>query len=184
MRLTTFFSSAVLIGLMASLSSDSVETRRRLYPDVQAKDARQSLTEDFGWQRVDAGAFSISAPRGWNFHQLRGVDSYVGEFAGDGIVLKFDFGGYANPFKEQKSPGYFVVHKLIGGHPAKIVSPKAPGNGITGIYFLRTFGSNKLSLFGQNLTSAQQQLVLKIFETIRFGSTVPPVVPPPAKNVQ
>lgn len=175
MRSSTSICGAVLVGLLAMPSAYHAQVQQ---PDPGA------ATAPTGWSKIDAGAFSVFAPSGWKFHQLQGVDSYVGEFTGDGIVLRFDFGGYSNSFKEEKKPTYVVVHKSIGGLPAKIVSPKTAGHGVTGIYFPRTFGSNKLSLFGQDLTSTQQELALKIFETIRFGSAVPPVVvPPPAKNV-
>jgi hypothetical protein len=139
-----------------------------------------------GWHKVDAGPFSILAPSGWEFHQLQGVDSYVGEFVGDGVVLRFDFGGYSNSLKEEKKPEYVVIHKPIGGRPAKIVSPRTPGHGITGVYFRNVGDSNALTLFGHDLTSKQQALVLKIFETLRFGGPVPRYVlpPPPTKNVQ
>lgn len=180
-RLGASFCGAIIIVLLAALSSGTSGGPISAKSGVQVKGA-QPGTEESGWQKIDAGAFSIFAPSGWTFHQLQGVDSYVGEFSGDGIILKFDFGGYSNAFKEERKPEYVVVHKPIGGLRAKIVSPKMPGHGITGIHFPRTFGSSKLSLFGQDLTSTQQNLVLKIFETIRFGSTVPPVIPPPSKN--
>lgn len=67
------------------------------------------------WMKVDAGPFSIFAPWGWEFHQLEGVDSFVGEFIGDGVTLEFDFGKYSNPLKEERKPAYVVVHKSIGG---------------------------------------------------------------------
>jgi len=59
----------------------------------------------------------------------------VGEFVGDGFALKFDFGEYSNPLKEEKKPAYVIVHKSIAGLPSKVVSAKAPGHGITAIYF-------------------------------------------------
>jgi hypothetical protein len=162
----------VPIGALAVLLSAS--------QGVQRSGAEQS-----GWQEVDAGAFSILAPSGWKFHQLHGVDSYVGEFTSDDTVIRFDFGRHSDPLKEETKPEYIVVHKSIGGLQAKVVSPKTPGDGVTGIYFPKTFASNRLCLYGQDLTSAQQELALKIFETIRFGRTVPPVVPPPlAKSEQ
>jgi hypothetical protein len=138
------------------------------------------------WHKVEAGPFSILAPSGWEFHQLNGTDSYVGEFVGDGVVLRFDFGGYSNPLKEEKKPAYVVIHKSIGGRRAKVVSPRTPGHGITGVYFRDVGDSNALCLWGKDLTSAQQELVLKIFDTLRFGGPLPPYVlpPPPAKNVQ
>lgn len=50
----------------------------------------------------------------------------MGEFVGDGFALKFDFGEYSNPLKEEKKPAYVIVHKSIAGLPSKVVSPKAP----------------------------------------------------------
>jgi hypothetical protein len=143
----------------------------------------QSVPAD--WLKVDAGPFSILAPSGWEFHQLDGADSYVGEFVGYSIVLKFDYGGYSNPLKEEKKPIYVVIHKLIGGHKAKIVSPKVSGHGITGVYFRNAGNTSALTLFGKDLASAQQELTLKIFDTLRFGGPPPRYVappPPPPKN--
>jgi hypothetical protein len=132
-----------------------------------------------GWLKIEAGAFSINAPPRWEFHQRQGIDSFVGEFAGDGVVLRFDFGRYSNPLDEAHEPTYMVEHESIGGHRAKIVSPRVPGRGTTGIYFPEITDGNKLCLYGQNLTEAQQELALKIFETIRFGGVVPRYVLPP-----
>jgi hypothetical protein len=55
------------------------------------------------WQKLDAGPFSILAPAGWEFHQLQGIDSFVGEFAGDGVVLTFDFGRYSSGYFKSMS---------------------------------------------------------------------------------
>src|SRR6266404_5198711 len=132
------------------------------------------------WDRLDAGPFSISAPTEWDFHQLAGVDSYVGEFVGDGIALYFDFGSYSNDLRQAKKPAYVIAHESIGGFPAKTVSPRMPGHGLTAVYFQDVSHSNGLCLWGKDLTSPQQELVLKIFETIRFGGPMPRyVVPPP-----
>ena len=145
-----------------------------------------SLPRQADWHKVDAGPFSIMAPPGWAFHQLQGVDSYVGEFVGDGITLTFDFGHYSDGYlKRAKKPAYVVAHEVVGGSRAKIASPKTPGHGITGIYFRHAGGSDGLCVFARDLTSSQQALALKIFETIRFGGPVPRYVlppPPPAKD--
>jgi hypothetical protein len=139
-----------------------------------------------GWQKLDAGPFSLFAPAGWEFHQLQGVDSYVGEFVGDGVALTFDFGRYSSSFPQAKEPAYVIAHESIGGFKAKLVSPRTPGHAVTGVYFSHVGHSKKLSVFGQDLTSAQRDLVLRIFETIRFGGPAPRYVipPPPPKNAQ
>src|SRR5882762_1029459 len=137
------------------------------------------------WRKLDAGPFSISAPLGWEFHQLTGVDSYVGEFVGDGVALLFDFGQHSSGYlKNAKKPVYVIGHESIGGFPAKIATPKTPGHGLTAVYFRDVGHSNGLCLWGKDLTSPQQELVLKIFETIRFGGAAPRYVipPPPPKN--
>ena len=138
------------------------------------------------WHKLDAGPFSISAPPGWEFHQLPGVDSYVGQFVGDGVVLTFDFGRYSTELRNAKKPAYIIAKKPVDGRTAKVVSPRTLGNGITGVY-VRVSGHEALCLWGKDLTSSQQELVLKIFDTIRFGgpmppSLIPPPPPPPARN--
>jgi hypothetical protein len=87
------------------------------------------------WHKLDAGPFSILAPLGWKFRQLMGVDSYVGEFVGDGIALTFDFGRYSTELRKAKNPASIITKESIGGLSAKVVSPRTAGNGITGVYF-------------------------------------------------
>jgi hypothetical protein len=131
------------------------------------------------WPKLDAGPFSILAPSGWEFHQLTGVDSYVGEFVGGGVTLTFDFGRYSTELRNVKKPAYIIAKKSIGGRTAKVVSPRTLGNGITGVY-VRLGGDDALCLWGKDLTSAQEELVFKIFETIRFRGPMPPsLIPPP-----
>src|SRR5579871_2113884 len=51
-----------------------------------------------GWHKLDAGPFSILAPSGWEFHQRMGFDSFLGEFVGDGVTLRFDYGRYSSGY--------------------------------------------------------------------------------------
>jgi hypothetical protein len=141
-------------------------------------------TDSTGWHKIDAGPFSILAPPGWEFRQLTGVDSYVGEFFEDGLTLTFDFGEYSSSLNEANEPAYNINMWSIGGFSAKVVSPRAPGHGITGVYFRNVGHSNRLCVWGKDLTPAQQELVLKIFQTIRFGGPAPPYLnpTPPSKN--
>jgi hypothetical protein len=160
--------------------------RSPLTPQRSGGKNLSAVTAPVGWHKVDAGPFSLLAPQGWEFHQLQGVDSYVGELVGDGINLRFDFGEYSSGYvKKTKKPTYVIARESIGGFVAKIVSPRTPGHGVTGVYFRNVGHSNGLFLWGQDLTSEQQELVMKIFETIRFGGGVPRYVnppPPPPKN--
>jgi hypothetical protein len=150
---------------------------------------RRSLNVPASWHKLDAGPFSILAPSDWEFHRLPGVDSYVGEFVGDGIVLTFDFGHYSSGYiKKLKRPAYVLEKKSIGRHTAKIASPQTPGQGITSIYFSKACDHNALYLWGKDLNGTHQQLALQIFETIQFGGPLPqsfiPPPPPPAKQIR
>jgi hypothetical protein len=137
------------------------------------------------WVKLDAGPFSISAPPGWKFGQLTGVDSFVGEFVGDGVSLRFDFGRYSSGcLSRAKKPEYTITHESIGGFEAQIVSPTATGHGVTGAYFAHVAGPKALCVWAQDLTEAQQNLALKIFETVRFGGEQTHSPIPPAKGIQ
>lgn len=50
--------------------------------------ARLNAGNPEGWDKLDAGPFSVLAPSGWEFHQLTGADSYVGEFVGNGVTRR------------------------------------------------------------------------------------------------
>jgi hypothetical protein len=181
--------SAMLIGIegISVIGNSAARHAQGQPPQPTSKEDHSAVTTPANWHKVDAVVFSIFAPSGWEFHQLQGIDSYVGEFVGDSVVLKFDFGGYSSSLSGAKKPAYVIAHESIGGFSAKIVSPKTPGHGITGVYFHNVGGFNALCLWGQDLTSAQQELVLKIFETIRFGRVQPPhdnPQPPPLNNLQ
>lgn len=126
-----------------------------------------------GWRELDAGTFTIWVPLGWEGRRLQGIDSYVGEFVGDGVKLEFDFGAYSNPLAESDDPQYLVTYELIDGRNAKIVVPRTRGRGTTGVYFEHATYRDKFNVYGQNLASVQQELALKAFRTIRFKDRDP-----------
>ena len=142
--------------------------------------AQTNSAEVEDWHKLDAGPFSILAPSGWEFHQLMGYDSFLGEFVGDGVTLRFDYGRYSHGYLENaKKPAHVVSKRSIGGHSARVANPRTPGSGLTGVY-VKLGGQGALWLWGKDLTSAQQELVLKMFDTLRFGGPMPTyVIPPP-----
>ena len=125
-------------------------------------------TTPTGWQFINANSFTLSLPSGWEFDKLQGIDSYIGEFIGDGIRLSFDFGWYSNSLAEDNDSNHIVTYETIGGYKAKIVVPKVKGNGTTGVYFGNLENQNRFNLYGNNFSPSQQETALKIFRTIRF----------------
>ncbi len=131
-------------------------------------------TVNVGWQEIETRNFIISLPPGWKFNQLQGIDSYVGEFVGEGMQLIFDYGWYSGD-ASQNNPSYQVTIETIDGLEARLYSSPAIKN--AGVYFGNVDGSqvvqglgtpNRLSLYGSGLTTEQQELALDIFRTIRF----------------
>ena len=71
------------------------------------------------WKALDLGAFKISIPNEWNYKQVQGDDSFIGEINGPNVAIQFDFSnaGYANSListeqeyldkKEWEPSGYF-----------------------------------------------------------------------------
>ncbi len=123
------------------------------------------------WQFIDAGSFTLSLPLEWRFNKLQGIDSYVGEFVGDGAKLNFDYGQYSDPLAEDNNSDHIVTYEAIDGYKAKIVVPKVMGTGTTGVYFADLGGGiQKMSfqISGRDLIKPQQETALKIFHTIKI----------------
>ena len=123
------------------------------------------------WQFIDANSFTLSLPPSWKFNKLQGIDSYVGEFVGDGIELTFDFGLYSGPRRNDDDPDYLISYETIDGQRAQIITPKKSRMVMSGIYIPKPGSVNEkpgLSITGTNLTISQWETALKIFRSLKF----------------
>ncbi len=129
------------------------------------------------WFSVKNHHFSAMLPPGWAYEPLQGIDSFVGRYHGDGAELTFDYGFYSDPLNYDADPVYDVHEETIGGLTAKIVRTKgAPG--LTGVHFAFIESSQfpgdnipfdvRLTITGQNLSTAHQEIAMQIFRSIRF----------------
>ena len=59
-----------------------------------------------------------------------------------------------------------MFYDTIGGVEAKLVTPTGESGGITGVYF-KHLGGPKLTMWGEDLAPAQQQVASAIFRSIR-----------------
>ena len=80
------------------------------------------------WVALKAGnVFSLDAPRGTHYEPQQGIDSFVGEFAGPGFALDFDYGNYSDRLGDLRAdPEFQVENTRIDGHDAVIVSGPGP----------------------------------------------------------
>ena len=167
--LITLVGLAILIaattGAAFALNNDGSDN------DDQGVADEWKLVEASGWP----GGFSLRLPQGWQLNELQGIDSYVGEIIGGDGRLTFDFGWYSNSLVNDDDLRYIVTYEEIGGRRAKLVRPRAEGDGlITGVYFEDFYGSNldipsqnRLQISGVGLTPDQQETALAVFRTIR-----------------
>lgn len=115
---------------------------------------------------VQTKIFSVMLPETWIFEEKQGIDSYVGEFRGDGLTLFFDYGWYSgDPSRGDNS--YTTTRKNINGFEAKIFESSV--NNDLGIYFNNLPDNNRLTIYGRRLDATQRQLVLEIFDSINFS---------------
>lgn len=158
----------VLVVILAGVAGYFVLSNRSVIQNNNPLATNGTLTD---WQFVDANSFTLSLPPSWKFNKLQGIDSYVGEFVGDGAKLGFDYGWYSDSLAEDNDPNHTITYETIGGYRAKIVVPKFTGNGTTGVYFGDLGGGvqeTRFEIAGYNLTVSQQETAVKIFRTLKF----------------
>ncbi len=122
-----------------------------------------------GW--ASQPGFSLRLPLGWEAKETWGIDSYVGEVAGDGMLLRFDYGGFSSSLDPADDPehSYTVTYEEIGVFEARLVTLVDASGGLTGVHFSRMDGPS-LTLYGVDLTPQQQNTAFAIFRTIRSGN--------------
>jgi hypothetical protein len=135
----------VMFGLLAVLGAGCSSSQVMSALSQSTSSGSPSVTDTPlpNWQIVDAGTFTLSLPPGWKFNKLQGIDSYIGEFIGDGVKLEFDYGWYSNSLAEDNDPDHVVTYEIVDGYRAKIVMPKVAGNGTVGVYFSDLDGEQK-----------------------------------------
>jgi len=123
------------------------------------------------WQTIQTDSFIILLPPEWQYLEKQGLDSFVGEFTNNKIILTFDYGWYSSSLVEDNDPNHIVTFEAIDGYNAKIVVPKITENGTTGVYFADLGGNiqkTKFNISGIDIISSQQETVLEIFRSIKF----------------
>ena len=113
--------------------------------------------------------FTIELPSNWTFNEVQGYDSYVSQIkTSDNQIINMDLGLYSSDLSVDNK-AHNVIYQMIDNKEAKIVIPKNPQNGTTGVYFenLDEQGT-KLQLSGTDLLESNQRQFLTAIETIKF----------------
>lgn len=84
---------------------------------------------------IDFKLFTMDVPASWEYVPKQGFDSFVGSIdTKNGDILEFDYGYYSNSLDGNAEIQNYS-YDTIDNKKAKIVVPKKPGKGLTGVYF-------------------------------------------------
>jgi hypothetical protein len=116
---------------------------------------------------------------GTKFQRQTGADSFVGILVGPGFELQVDYGAYSDPLTDKsRFAAYSAQLTHIDGKPATIVRATPAGasadrRSFIGLHIAQLGqsgrGSLGLTISGPVPDSDREALVLRMFDTIRFG---------------
>lgn len=171
LQLTSVFAvlAAVLLAVCNTVTP-APQSAPSLFPDAQPGEDWTRVTAPLG-SHTGLG-FSLLLPPGWTLNELEGIDSYIGEVTGDGVILEFEHGPYSWCPDPEAHPeiyhGYDVSYEEIGGLPALLEVPMDPSDSYTGVCFENMDAPGEiLWMGGWGLTPEQQRVAIGIFRSIR-----------------
>lgn len=128
-----------------------------------------SCNEDAEQKSVDMHRFTMRIPQAWTVEEVQGYDSFVRLIRiSDRETIGIDLGWYSSSLNVSNIT-HHISYTAIDGKSAKIVKPKNPGLGTTGVYFdSLDHQKTRLQMSGDDLSSENQRQFLNAIETIRF----------------
>jgi hypothetical protein len=122
-------------------------------------------------KNLKIGEYNIQAPGNFNLIEQQGYDSKVGKIEGSGISMSFDYGMYTSPEQNIPEENYIIIDEINEGIRKQLVIAKNPQANNTSIHisFIGNSGNTtppSLKFWTTNLTNSQQELVIKIYNSI------------------
>jgi hypothetical protein len=140
--------------------------------------ATSAWAYDEDWAQIDAGPFMFLAPTSLVAVTVQGIDSLVGKYTNQTIILSYDFGLYSDPlrrrFDRDKLPGYEEQNLVIDGKKAVIVAFPGPIREWSHQYTKSVHftdvgdGRNKLTVSASGKTTNDLVTLQRVFESIRI----------------
>ena len=119
---------------------------------------------------ADFDAFELEIPVKWTQSTMQGYDSFVGQVETEvKEKVYFDLGWYSNQLNVDEST-HEISFTTIDGKTAKLVRPKTPGTGTTGVYFnsVDATGKDRFQMSGEGLSADSERLLLLAFKSLHF----------------
>jgi hypothetical protein len=125
--------------------------------------------------RIDIGDYSFYFPDDFQLEVLQGIDSYIGRINGNESSLFFDYGWYTSPVGNLPANEYTVTEDNLNGHFRQIVKPVDAIANYTRIHLYKISdqqsspnGYNSLTILADNLSVAQQEVIIDVFNTVQI----------------
>ena len=120
-----------------------------------------------GWTVLQSDGFTIEAPAGWTLTPEQGIDSLVGNIAGDGMTIHYDFGGMAGDSFASEPENYMGSPETIDSKDAILYVPRSTVEGKMGTFI--TVSEGKYMLLSAEAKNMQERLLLlEIFRSVKF----------------
>jgi hypothetical protein len=122
-------------------------------------------------KNFNIGEYQLQAPENFKLTEQQGYDSMVGIIEGSGITLSYDYGMYTSPEQNVSEEDYTIINEDNEGIQKQILIAKNPRRDNTSIHIsiAENPGPNNplpFKIWGTNLTDRQQELAIKIFNSI------------------
>lgn len=136
--------------------------------------------QETAWQTIDAeGRFSFQLPQGMNRQEVQPIDSFGQQYAGDGMLVAFDYGWYSDPLNRLESqPEYWEKWQEIGGFNAKLIGYRLDSGSVSGPSYYAGVSFRNITHEGAQPIhftmsisyndSENRNTAIKILESIRF----------------
>jgi hypothetical protein len=132
--------------------------------------APRVFTPPAGWVQVNAqGHFTFWVPSTLAEEQVQGIDSYVGQWSGSGVYVKFDYGMYSGGIDSaiQTLP-HTAVSDSTSGREGTIVTCTEDGSHIATLYVPQVNAQDRLTFTAGSSSEGPLDIPLTIVKSVRF----------------
>lgn len=123
---------------------------------------------------IEIRNYTIEVPDNFKLIEEQGYDSYVGKIQGSGIIISFDYGIYTRKEENISDEDYEVREDEFDGYSKQLLIANNPEINNTSVHIAlidqnaeNIFSKAPLKMWSENLTANKQDLVVKIFESLK-----------------
>jgi hypothetical protein len=130
----------------------------------------QVFTPPAGWVQVNAqGHFTFWMPSTLVEDQVQGTDSYLGQWSGSGLYVKFDYGMYSGGIDSRiQAVSHTEVSDSASGRAGTIVTYTEEGDSIATLYVPQVNEQDRLTFTAGSSSEGTLEIPFTIVKSVRF----------------